>query len=193
MDEGSSTTETSQSTHEAVTEAMASMNLPPLPPQMAANRAKKDSDFMAELNRVPLFMTELDETDGQGGENIALEALKALNYEGTKAEVAANFKEQGNDCAKAKKWPDAREYYAKALEALKGQVPVHQELDGEQVVVDLEQEAKKEKDLEEACLVNRALCNLELRSSLPLLAFHNILTHQTTIDLACWIALPPSR
>ena len=47
-------------------------------------------------------MTKLDETDGDGGENVNLEALKSLAYEGDPDEIASNFKNQGNNCYKFK-------------------------------------------------------------------------------------------
>lgn len=122
-------------------------------------------------------MTSLDSSD-----NVDLEALKALAYEGTKAEVAGNFREQGNECARLKQWRDAREYYDKAIAVCKHGVPkaeaveeeggVEMDLkngDGavEEEVVDQEAERKREKAIEEASYVNRALCNLELRTFLP--------------------------
>jgi tetratricopeptide repeat protein 4 len=129
-----------------------------LPPQMA----KTADEAAAELNRIPLFMTELDETDGEGGENIALEGLRALAYEGTRAEIAANFREHGNDCAKEKKWKDAKEYYDQALDALRRPQGVPQDENGLAIKLDEKEEAAKERVLKEACYVNRALCNLEL-------------------------------
>ena len=63
--------------------------------------------------------------------------------------------------ARAKRWRDGREFYTKALEALKGRT----DSDGkktEQGEVD-EEEQEKEKAIEEACYSNRALCNLSLR------------------------------
>lgn len=60
---------------------------------MSELRSKKPEDIMDSLNRVPLFMKTLDGTDGSGGENIELEALKALAYEGNPTEIATNFKE----------------------------------------------------------------------------------------------------
>lgn len=114
---------------------------------------------------MPLFMTELDETDGDGGENLALEALKAMAYEGTRAEIAENFRQQGNDCARAKQWTDAKEFYDKAIAALKGPQnnpdPDAAGPDVIEVELDEKEEEKKEKVIEEACYVNRALCNLE--------------------------------
>lgn len=143
-------------------------------------------------------MTSLDSED-----NVDLDALKALAYEGTKAEVAGNFREQGNECAKLKQWKDAREYYDKAIAVCKHGVPKPQELedgpadmdlkiekadhddagiDGvtNEEEVDVEAEEKKEKAIEEASYVNRALCNLELRrcflNSVPLILTNILMT-----------------
>ncbi|KAF2835200.1 TPR repeat protein-like protein [Patellaria atrata CBS 101060] len=136
-----------------------------MPPAMASVKERTADELLQELNRTPLFMTTLDETDGEGGENVELEALKALVFEGTRAEVAANFREQANELAKIKNWVDAKEFYTKALAALK--TPL-QQVDSEAgaadmsaVEVDEEAERKKERELEEACYVNRALCNLK--------------------------------
>jgi hypothetical protein len=141
----------------------------PLPPPMAEMRQYGADEVYAMLNRVPLFMTELDETDGAGGDNVELEALRALAYEGTRAEVAGNFREQGNESARAKSWKDAREFYTKAIQALKG--PRQSGVEGsfgpdiDVVEVDEGEEEKKERAIDEACYVNRALCNLEMSKS----------------------------
>ncbi|KAM3414408.1 hypothetical protein BST61_g11046 [Cercospora zeina] len=162
-----------------------------MPPSMEAKRTKTASELLAEMNRVPLFMTTLDETDGAGGENLMLEAIKALAYEGTKAEVAANFREQGNEAARAKNWRDAREFYSKAIASVQGKVKLvegpEKELDlpststermidvtelddataakkGTGEVLDEEAEWAQEREIEEACFANRALCNLELKN-----------------------------
>jgi hypothetical protein len=148
-----------------------------LPPAMAEIKKQSVDEVMAEMNRMPLFMTTLDETDGEGGENVALEAMKALAYDGTKTEVAENFRQQGNECARAKQWSDAREFYDKAIAALKApkkeKAPEDLPEDGQRIVeigdepeLDEEEEKKKEKVIEEACYVNRALCNLEKSKSL---------------------------
>lgn len=147
-----------------------------LPPAMAEIKSQSVDEVLAEMNRMPLFMTTLDETDGEGGENMMLEALKAIAYEGTRYEIAENFRQQGNDCARAKQWTDAKEFYDKAIAALKGpQSRPDPEADAEsgkviEVELDEAEEAKKEKVVEEACYVNRALCNLE-KSKLPNLDF----------------------
>lgn len=136
-----------------------------MPPAMAEVKSLSVDELVQEMNRMPLFMTSLDDTDGKGGENIALEALKALAYEGTRAEIAENFRQQGNECARAKQWPDAKEFYGKAIAALNGpQNARDPDAAGPDVIdvqVDEEEEAKKERATEEACYVNRALCNLE--------------------------------
>lgn len=132
----------------------------PMPPAMAAAKSYTADELVTMLNRTPLFMTELDETDGAGGENVELEALKALAYEGTRAEVADNFRTQGNDMARAKNWRDAREFYTRALAALRGEA-AKEEPEKE------EGEGEARRGIEEACCVNRALCNLEMSRLFP--------------------------
>ena len=69
--------------------------------------------------------------------------------------------------ARAKRWKDGKEFYTKALAALKQTqgVPLSAEDGSLSVELDIDpvSEAKKEKEIEEACYINRALCNLELR------------------------------
>jgi hypothetical protein len=136
-----------------------------LPPAMAEVKSQSVDDLMKEMNRMPIFMTSLDETDGEGGENMALEALKAMAYEGTRAEIAENFRQQGNECARAKQWTDAKEFYDKAIAALKGpQTNPDPDAEGPDVIpveLDEKEEAEKERVIGEAVYVNRALCNLE--------------------------------
>lgn len=139
----------------------------PMPPTMARAKETGVDDILAEMNRIPLFMTSLDETDGAEGENVQLEALKALAYEGTRAEIAQNFREQGTDIIRtSRKYADAREFYSKAITALRSPPPEPDPEAGPSVIeIDDEAEAKKEREIEEVCLVNRALCNLEMSSS----------------------------
>ena len=143
-----------------------------LPPAMAEVKSQGMDKLLEEMNRMPLFMTTLDETDGEGGENVALEALKALAYEGTRFEIAENFRQQGNECAREKQWNDAKEFYNRAIAALKAppkEPDPEEELEegvrvmeiGDEPELDEEEERKKEAGVEEACYVNRALCNLE--------------------------------
>lgn len=61
---------------------------------------------------------------------------------------------------KAKRWKDGKEFYTQALGVL------HKESkQGPKADTDQEAEIQKEKKIEEACYINRALCNLELRTS----------------------------
>lgn len=131
-----------------------------MPPAMAASKSYTADELLTLLNRTPLFMTELDETDGAGGENVELEALKALAHEGTRADIAEALRQQGNEQARARRWGDAREFYARALAALRGE-PAAEEREREEA----EDEARR--GLEEACAVNRALCNLEISTWRP--------------------------
>lgn len=150
------------------TDAGSSLPGAAMPPAMEEIKQHSTEEVLDLMNRMPLFMTSLDETDGAGGENIALEALKALAYEGTRAENAQNFREQGNEQAKVKNWTDAREFYNKALGALKlpqkPQDPEEGPADMDVVELDEEEEARKEKEIEEASYTNRALCNLEMKN-----------------------------
>jgi tetratricopeptide (TPR) repeat protein len=127
---------------------------PDLPPGMAAMRDKSSEEILADLNKSPLFMTDLEEND-------ELEALKALAYEGTPLEVASGFKERGNESFKEKRWVDAKEYYGKAIQVLLAEVRKRQK--GEEPTIDQE-EIKQEIAVLEACLVNRAACHLELKN-----------------------------
>lgn len=97
-------------------------------------------------------MTSVDNED-----NIQLEALRALQYEGTPAEVALGFKERGNEMVAEKRWKDAKEFYTKGILALRAPPK-------EGAPPDDEVEKAKERRVEEACYINRALCNLELRT-----------------------------
>ena len=138
-------------------------------PEQIDGKVSYDVDAVfKEMNRSPFFMTQLPEDDGE--ENILVEALKSMAYEGTRDQIAENFKNQGNEAVGEKRWLDAREFYSKALAALKGpKIPSHLE-DGNPMlkVVELDDDEtceKKERALEEACLANRALCQLEMSTS----------------------------
>ena len=110
---------------------------PALPPGAASTSI---DDFLHQLNKMPLFMTELDETGADDNSpNDALDAIKALQYEGSDLDVAKNFKNQGNDCFKAKGYKEARVYYSKGLAV-----------------------SFEDKELKESLLGNRAQCNLLL-------------------------------
>ncbi|KAL2148472.1 hypothetical protein VTH82DRAFT_2026 [Thermothelomyces myriococcoides] len=88
--------------------------LPELPPGRIPSSGKTVEETAAELSKHPLFMTELD--DAEDNEHLA--ALQALAYDGTPLENAANFKEQGNECFREKRWADAKEFYGKGIPIL---------------------------------------------------------------------------
>jgi tetratricopeptide (TPR) repeat protein len=113
-----------------------------LPDAIAAVKSVSADEFIRQMNKMPLFMTELDETgENDEGPNEALEAIKALQEEGDPWEVAQNFKISGNERFKVKNYEDAREFYTKALN------------------VNCDRD-----DINVACLNNRAQCNLEMRN-----------------------------
>ncbi|KAI6874054.1 TPR-like protein [Hortaea werneckii] len=135
--------------------------------EVPPSRLKTADEVLAEMKKVPLFMTSMDELDE---DNEQIQALKAIAYEGTRAEIAQNFRNQGNECVKFKQYPDAREFYSKAIQALKGPIQPQEPEDDdelpEQRVIEIDEEAeeKKERSIEEACYANRALCNLEMKN-----------------------------
>ena len=101
---------------------------------------------------------------------MGLDALRALQYEGTPAEIAQGFKEQGNEVVKMKRWKDGKEFYTKALAVLaqrkKARLLQAPDEAGQKLSVEEDDaEIGKQRELEEVCFVNRALCNLELRMS----------------------------
>lgn len=148
----------------------ASTTTPQLPPSMDAYRNLSSAEILADLNKTPLFMTELENND-------ELEAFKALAYEGTPSEVSQNFKEQGNDVFKLKSWADAKEFYSKAITVLQAEQRKRAEektlQDGlsqagksEAPIPSAEDEAeiKEQLKLLEACLGNRSACHVQLKN-----------------------------
>lgn len=91
-----------------------------------------------------------------------LDALQALQNEGTRGEVANSFKGQGNEAVQGLKWIDAKEFYTKALAVINAKENKWEAPE------DFEEEAALLRKLEEASYINRALCNLELGMSYPL-------------------------
>ncbi len=159
---------------------------PSLPPALAMNSGKTVDEVFAELNQHPLFMTELDDNDD-------VAALQALAYEGTPFENATNFKEQGNECFREKRWADAKEFYSSGINLLlaesrrraKGDPPKPEQLQGlEDPNYDLDssEEIKKETLLLEQLYVNRAACHLELKNY-----------RSCTLDCAGALRLNPSN
>jgi hypothetical protein len=128
--------------------------MPDLPPLLADNHHQTVDEVVKDLKRSPFFMTSLDDAGDEP--NPELDAIKALMYEGSRVENAEDFREQGNEFAREKKWKDGKELYSKGLKALKAarrdEDPTGPEED------------QKETRSKELLLVNRALCHLELRA-----------------------------
>ncbi|KAJ3758230.1 40S ribosomal protein S7 [Lentinula raphanica] len=109
---------------------------------MAGPQPLTSDDLQAKLDSfdsIPLFMRSLPDEDP--AENNSLAALQSLVHEGTPDEIAENFKEQGNDYFKGKRFRDAIGFYTQGIDA-KPDNP----------------------SLLEALLCNRAACNLELKN-----------------------------
>ncbi|KAK4161812.1 hypothetical protein QBC43DRAFT_322826 [Cladorrhinum sp. PSN259] len=94
--------------------------LPELSPARAPGHGMSLEETYEGLKKHPLFMTELDENaDDESAEMLA--ALQALAYEGTPLENSINFKEQGNECFREKRWTDGKEFYGKGILILAGE------------------------------------------------------------------------
>ncbi|KAL4932019.1 HSP70/90 family co-chaperone CNS1 [Aspergillus undulatus] len=147
---------------------------PNLPPAMAAVESHTTDELADILNKTPLFMTDISKAGDEHGENIMLDALRALQNEGTRGDVAQNFREQGNEAAREKRWIDAKEYYTKGIAVLRSK---EQKWDKPE---DEKEEEKLQSEVEEASYINRALCHLELKNY-----------RSTTLDCAAVLKLNP--
>jgi tetratricopeptide (TPR) repeat protein len=101
-----------------------------------------------ELKQHPFFMTDVDE----GNEEMT-EAIKALLYDGTPEEIAANFKRQGNEAFEEKKWRDALQFYTSGLQVKCNVVDVDAALHSNRAAVQLQLGNYREawKDAVESC------------------------------------------
>lgn len=148
--------------------------MPELPPALAAVRNKTTEEILADLNKSPLFMTELEDNDD-------VAALQALAYEGTPLENASDFKESGNECYKEGKLGDAKEFYTKGINILTAEVrrrargePPTPAADSNsngdpgaappKTSSDDPDEVAREAAVLESLHINRAACHLELRN-----------------------------
>ncbi|POR37201.1 Uncharacterized protein TPAR_02592, partial [Tolypocladium paradoxum] len=133
---------------------------PTLSPARNMTAGKTVDEVWAELNKSPLFMTELEENDDTA-------ALQALSYEGSALENGADFKERGNECFKARGYVDAKEFYTKGILVLaaeerkraRGEATTSPE--GE---ADSDDEIGRQRAMLEALYVNRAACHLGLEN-----------------------------
>ncbi|EKM59352.1 uncharacterized protein PHACADRAFT_191699 [Phanerochaete carnosa HHB-10118-sp] len=69
---------------------------------------------LAAFDSAPLFMKSLPEDII---DNPVVSALQSLAYEGTPDEIAQNFKEQGNEYFKGKRYREASSFYAQGVDA----------------------------------------------------------------------------
>ncbi|KAJ7122775.1 hypothetical protein C8R44DRAFT_704497 [Mycena epipterygia] len=113
---------------------MSAATIGPQPPRQMSLEER-----LAEFDSVPLFMKTLPEEDAN---DPMIAALQSLAYEGTPDETAQNFKEQGNDYFKGKRFREALGFYTQGIDAKPTDVV-----------------------LQEALLCNRAACNLELKNN----------------------------
>ncbi|KAL5508112.1 CNS1 [Sanghuangporus vaninii] len=97
-------------------------------------------DKIKEWDSVPLFMQSLPGPDEDVDET-AISALQSLAHEGTPDEIAQNFKEQGNEYFKGKRYREALGFYNQGIDA-----------------------KPEDPKLLETLLCNRAACNLELKN-----------------------------
>ncbi|KAG0699875.1 40S ribosomal protein S7 [Suillus ampliporus] len=93
---------------------------------------------MAALQSTPLFMKSLPSEESN---DPVIQALQSLAFEGTPDEIAQNFKEQGNDYFKGKRYREAISFYTQGIDAKPSDLV-----------------------LQEALLCNRAACNVELKN-----------------------------
>ncbi|KAG1792431.1 40S ribosomal protein S7 [Suillus plorans] len=93
---------------------------------------------MAALESTPLFMKSLPSEESN---DPVIQALQSLAFDGTPDEIAQNFKEQGNDYFKGKRYREAISFYTQGIDAKPSDIVLH-----------------------EALLCNRAACNLELNN-----------------------------
>ncbi|KAJ5930229.1 Tetratricopeptide-like helical [Penicillium verhagenii] len=129
---------------------------PDMPPAMASIKSHTSDELMDMMNKTPLFMTDIENAGDENGDNAMLDALTALQNEGTRGEVAQSFKEQGNEAVQEKRWIDAKEMYTKAIAVIAAKEDKWEKPE------DIAVEKKLLLKMEELSHINRALCNLEL-------------------------------
>ncbi|KAF4126794.1 TPR repeat protein [Geosmithia morbida] len=140
------------------TEGSSSATKPLLPPthRLASNMTV--DEVLADLNKSPLFMTELEENDD-------IAALQALNYEGTALENASDFRTRGNESFRGRHYRDAREFYTKGVQILAEQEARRargEATTSPEGVEDSEEEVAEQRKVLEGLYANRAACSLEL-------------------------------
>ncbi|BGP24732.1 40S ribosomal protein s7 [Rhodotorula toruloides] len=100
------------------------------------------SDTLSRFDTIPLFMqslpkelggtAELPESvaaevkEGETNPSDTLAALQALAYDGDPSEIAENFRTQGNDLFKRRKFRDAIGFYTRALDEVGKELPTEE-------------------------------------------------------------------
>ncbi|KFA60227.1 hypothetical protein S40285_07730 [Stachybotrys chlorohalonatus IBT 40285] len=160
MDKSLSLGPTQKDASPASVQPTAEATKPALPPQLDPAKRQTVDEVLADLNKLPLFMTELEDNDD-------IAALQALDYEGTPLENGSDFKDRGNESFKVKHYADAKEFYTKGILILAGEERKRSK--GEATTdpdgaPDTQQVIAQQRAALEALYVNRAACHLELRN-----------------------------
>ncbi|KAG8737128.1 hypothetical protein FRC10_008550 [Ceratobasidium sp. 414] len=112
------------------------------------------------FDSTPLFMRELpSDNDTSESDNNTLAALQSLIHEGPPEEVASNFKDQGNEYFKSRRFREAIGFYTQGVDAL-----TTQPIEGQGDTVKRIPVQEKDRPLYNALLLNRAAANLELEN-----------------------------
>lgn len=115
---------------------------------------------MTAFDSTPLFMRELptgNDEEVSESDKTTLAALQSLLHEGDPEEVASNFKDQGNENFKSRRFREAMGFYTQGIDAL----TITQSAEGVPKIVEVQE---KDRALYNALLLNRAAANLELEN-----------------------------
>ncbi|KAG8695836.1 hypothetical protein FRC09_008899 [Ceratobasidium sp. 395] len=113
------------------------------------------------FDSTPLFMRELPsgiDSDTPESDSNTLAALQSLIHEGPPEEIASNFKDQGNEYFKGKRFREAQGFYTQGIDAL-----TTEQIEGQDTIRRIPVQ-EKDRPLFNALLLNRAAANLELEN-----------------------------
>ncbi|CAE6425194.1 unnamed protein product [Rhizoctonia solani] len=126
---------------------------------MSTGPAPRQHVSPSAFDTTPLFMREAPtgkDVEVSEDDQNTLAALQSLIHEGDPEEVASNFKDQGNEYFKSRRFREAMGFYTQGVEAL-----TIQSIDGKPKIVEVQE---KDRPLYNALLLNRAAVNLELEN-----------------------------
>ncbi|KAG9090770.1 hypothetical protein FRC06_000888 [Ceratobasidium sp. 370] len=130
------------------------------------------------FDTTPLFMRELpSDNDTFESDNNTLAALQSLIHEGSPEEVASNFKDQGNEYFKGRRFREAMGFYTQGIDAL-----TTQSTEGQGSTIKRTPVQEKDRPLYNALLLNRAAANLELGSVSSKNRRRKLLTNRRRIE-----------